>query len=171
MAEVVCGHYIASIQTIKLRLFCALILKSSFAKMYFKEFICQTVTLPLECVAERAGFNRYIFFILELLLLQELQDDSSSDSSMEFLSLEGDLLDDDITFMTVSTDNEDDDDDNNMEVDDDGDFNMVSRAIIATINFAKYIYTPIVDETINFDAPPLQIVDLDESKCLGFPFP
>jgi DDE superfamily endonuclease len=111
-------------------------------------------------VAERARFQRYIF-ISELLLLQEIQDDSSSDSSMDLMSLEGDLLlDDDITFMTASTDDE------TEEEDDGGNVDMVSRAIRVTLNFAKYIYSPIVDPTINFNEPPLHIRDLDESKCL-----
>jgi hypothetical protein len=123
-------------------------------------------------VGERARLDRYIF-ISQLLLLEELQNDSSSDSLMDLsrsldgLSNFGDEesfveYDDDDTIITMDSLASD-----MLSDDDDEDVDMVGMAVEATVKHAQFIYTPIVDESINFDAArPIRIADLDESKCI-----
>jgi hypothetical protein len=110
-------------------------------------------------VAERAHLDRYIL-ISEMLLEEESFDDSSSsDSSMESLE---DALDHDVSFLT---DVEDDDEDAEQE-DDAMSVDVVNDVLQATIAYSNYINCPLLDTTIDFDAPPLKIDDLDESKCI-----
>jgi hypothetical protein len=112
-------------------------------------------------VAERACLDRYIL-ISEMLLEEESVDDSSSsDSSMEGME---DTLDQDLSFLTDVEDDEDEQED--TEEDDAMSVNIVNKVLQETIAYSNYINCPLLDTAIDFDAPPLKIDDLDESKCI-----
>ena len=72
------------------------------------------------------------------MLLEEdaLNDSSSSDSSMEGMVI---TLDQDLSFL------------------------IDIAAVQETIAYSNYIFRPLLDKTIDFAAPPLKIIDLDES--------
>ena len=83
---------------------------------------------------------------------------SSSDSSMEGMEI---TLDQDLSFLTDIEDKEDEDDEEDaMSID------VISEAVQETITYSNYIFRPLLDETIDFDAPPMKIINLDESKCI-----
>ena len=109
-------------------------------------------------VAERARLERYLL-ISEMLLEEESVDDSSSsDSSMERIF---DTLDQDLSFLTdVEDEEEDTEEDDAMSVD------VINEVVQETIAYSNYINGPLLDTTIDFDAAPLKINDLDESKCI-----
>jgi hypothetical protein len=110
-------------------------------------------------VAERARLQRYIF-MSEILLQQEaLDDDSSSDSSMDQM-----IMDDELSFITVSTDNGGDEEE--QEEGEAMDIDVINSAVTATIEYANFICRPLSDPTIDYEAAPLIISDLDDSKCI-----
>jgi hypothetical protein len=95
----------------------------------------------------------------EMLLEEETFDDSSSsDSSMEGMEI---TLDQDLSFLTDIEDEEDEDDEEDAMSTD-----VISEAVQETIAYSNYIFCPLLGETIDFDAPPMKIIDLDESKCI-----
>ena len=95
----------------------------------------------------------------EMLLEQEAVDDSSSsDSSMEGVVI---TLDQDLSFLIDVKDKEDDDDEEDaISID------VVSAAVQETIAYSNHIFCPLSDKRIDFAAPPLIFIDLDESKCI-----
>ena len=50
----------------------------------------------------------------------------------------------------------------------DSDSSTVDFVVGETLRFAQYVYEPIIDMEIDFEAKPLLIADLDESKCLDY---
>ena len=109
-------------------------------------------------VAERARLECYLL-ISEMLLEEESFDDSSSsDSSMDQFF---DDLDQDLSFLTDVEDEEED-----IEEDDAMSVDVVDEVVHETIAYSNYINGPLLDTTIDFDAAPLKIDDLDESKCI-----
>jgi hypothetical protein len=110
-------------------------------------------------VSERARLERYTL-VSEMLMEDEAIDDSSSsDSSMEGMEI---LLDQELSFLTDIRDEEEDDDEDKDAMS----INVISEAVQATIAYSNFIFAPILDEMIDFDAPPMKIIDLDESKCI-----
>jgi hypothetical protein len=110
-------------------------------------------------VSERACLERYIL-MSEMLLEEEAVDDSSSsDSSMEGMVI---TLDKDLNFLTDVEDEEEDDD----EEEDAISIDIISVAVQETITYSNYILCPLWDKMIDFAAPPMKIIDLDESRCI-----
>ena len=118
-------------------------------------------------VAERARLQRYVL-LAEMMLEEEEDDDSSDDddsseeaSGGELMDMEMDFIDQELSFIT---DIDDDNDDEEEEGDEEHD--TADHVIRSTMDYFNFIYRPILDETIDFDKPPLKISDLDDSKAI-----
>ena len=109
-------------------------------------------------VSERARLERYML-MYEMLLEEEVDDDSSSSvSSIQGMEIS---FDNNLSFLTDVEDvEEDDDEEDAMSID------VIGKLVQETIVYSNYIFGPILDETIDFEAAPLKIIDLDESKCI-----
>ena len=117
-------------------------------------------------VAERARLQRYVL-LAEMMLEEEEDDDSSDDddsseeaSGGELMDMEMDFIDQELSFIT------DVDDDHEDEEEGDEEHHTADHVIRSTMDYFNFIYRPILDETIDFDKPPLKISDLDDSKAL-----
>jgi hypothetical protein len=71
------------------------------------------------------------------------------------------FIDQELSFIT-DIDNDNDDEEEEGDEEDD----TVDHVIRSTMAYSNFIYHPILDETIDFNKPPLKISDLDDSKAL-----
>jgi hypothetical protein len=105
-------------------------------------------------VAEHAQLQRYV--MLAEMMLEEEEDTSGG----ELMDMEMDFIDQELSFIT------DVDDDDNEEEEGDEEHDSADYVIRSTMAYSNFIYHPILDETIDFDKPPLKISNLDDSKAL-----
>lgn len=109
-------------------------------------------------VGERARLDRLIY-ISEYAVMLECNKDDDDSSVVSWMSLDSfdsfESFDSDGSVDSFASDVSEESDD------------LVDMIVEGTIEYAKFVYQPIIDEDIDFEAPPLRIADLDESKCIS----